>query len=77
MGTPAQPSIHSFNSTPAMHNASVDEAAAMQGECAQVHLPTGRRCTLPHGHPGSCDFIWADLVKLHHRERLARQLVRT
>ena len=76
MGTPAHPSFRTPDSTPAMHNASVDEAAAMQGECAQVHLPTGRRCTLPHGHRGSCDFIWADLVKLHHRERLARQTVR-
>ena len=46
--------------TPEMHNASVDEDAARQGACAQVHLPTGRMCILPHGHPGSCDFIPAD-----------------
>ena len=67
---------HTAN-TSAMHNSSVNEVAAREGKCAQVHLPTGRRCTLPHGHPGSCDFIWADLVKLHHRERLTRECVRT
>lgn len=43
-----------------MHNASVDEELARAGECAQVHLPTGRTCTLPHGHKGSCEFISAD-----------------
>lgn len=43
-----------------MHNVSVDEAAAMRGECAQVHLPSGRRCTLPHGHRGSCVFVCAE-----------------
>ena len=46
--------------TSEMHNASVDEDAARQGACAQVHLPTGRMCILPHGHPGSCHFIPAD-----------------
>ena len=46
--------------TPEMHNASVDEDAARQGACAQVHLPTGRMCILPHGHHGSCDFISAE-----------------
>lgn len=39
-----------------VHNASVDEDAARLGGCAQVHLPTGRMCTLPHGHLTSCDF---------------------
>ena len=39
-----------------VHNASVDEDAARQGGCAQVHLPTGRMCTLQHGHLKSCDF---------------------
>lgn len=39
-----------------MHNASVDEDAARQGGCAQVHLPTGRMCTLRHGHHRSCEF---------------------
>ena len=46
--------------TSAMHNASVDEVAARQGACAQVHLPTGRMCLLPHGHRGSCHFVSAD-----------------
>ena len=46
--------------TPEMHNASVDEFAARKGACAQVHLPTGRMCILPHGHQGSCDFIPAE-----------------
>jgi hypothetical protein len=42
--------------TSAMHNASVNEDAARLGACAQVHLPTGRMCTLPRSHRGSCDF---------------------
>ena len=46
--------------TSEMHNASVDEVAAMKGACAQVHLPTGRMCILPHGHQGSCEFIPAE-----------------
>ena len=46
--------------TSEMHNASVDEFAARRGACAQVHLPTGRMCILPHGHKGSCDFIPPD-----------------
>lgn len=40
-----------------MHNVSVDEEAARAGECAQVHLPTGRVCTLQHRHKESCEFI--------------------
>jgi len=53
-----------------MHNASVDEDAAREGECAQVHLPTGRTCTLPHGHERSCEFISAAAALAclaHHR----------
>lgn len=46
--------------TPEVHNASVNEAAARKGECAHVHLPTGRMCTLPFGHSGSCEFIAAE-----------------
>jgi hypothetical protein len=42
------------------HNASIDEDAAGNGGCAQVHLPTGSMCTLRHGHEGSCEFISAD-----------------
>ncbi|MDQ1624162.1 MAG: hypothetical protein QOH19_2580 [Actinomycetota bacterium] len=29
----------------------------MVGRCANVHLPTGRTCTLPERHPGSCRFV--------------------
>jgi hypothetical protein len=39
-----------------VHNASVDEQVAEAGGCAQVHLATGRICTLEHGHAGSCRF---------------------
>jgi hypothetical protein len=47
---------------PEIHNAAVDEDAANAGGCGQVHLPTGRMCTLRHGHGGSCDFVAADLA---------------
>jgi len=55
--------------TSEMHNASVDEDAARAGECGQVHLPTGRMCTLPHGHARSCEFISAEAAaaSLAHR----------
>lgn len=39
-----------------VHNASVDEGAAGQGACAQVHLPTGAMCVMQNGHAGSCEF---------------------
>ena len=48
--------------TPEMHNASVDEDAARDGGCAQVHLPTGRMCDLRTQHSGSCNFVPADQV---------------
>ena len=44
------------------HNASVDEDAAEEGAYAQVHLPTGRTCTLHYDHEGSCDFVAPDQV---------------
>jgi hypothetical protein len=56
----ADPSARRARDTSEMHNASVNEEAARQGACAQVHLPTGRMCTLPHGHRTSCDFLPAD-----------------
>jgi hypothetical protein len=61
--------------TSEMHNASVDEYAALKGECAQVHLPTGRVCTLPHGHKGSCLFIWpeAGYASLSHHSARQRR----
>jgi hypothetical protein len=51
--------VHSAVNTSEMHNASMSEAAAQAGGCAQVHLSTGQMCTLPHGHRGSCEFISA------------------
>lgn len=60
MGTQPRPTNDlgptGVSSTPAMHNAAVDEEVAKEGLCAQLHLPTGRLCTLQHGHPGSCRF---------------------
>jgi len=55
---------------PEVHNASVDAKAARQGGCAQVHLPTGRMCTLRHAHAGSCEFSSAgeaDAVLAEHK----------
>jgi len=46
--------------TPEMHNASIDEDAARNGACAQVHLPTGRMCNLRAQHSESCNFVPAD-----------------
>jgi hypothetical protein len=40
-----------------LHNTSINEKVAEAGACAQVHLPTGRTCTLAHGHRGSCGFV--------------------
>jgi hypothetical protein len=61
MGSPARSSTDPLSSgspnTSEMHNASLDQDAASEGLCAQVHLPSGRMCTLPHGHVSSCDFL--------------------
>ena len=38
-----------------LHNVSVDEDAVEAGSCGLVHLPTGRTCSLPSRHPGSCN----------------------
>ena len=43
-----------------LHNASVDEEVADAGGCGQVHLATGRTCTLEQGHGGSCSFLAPD-----------------
>jgi len=40
-----------------MHVTHVREDVAMAGRCANVHLPTGRTCTLPVRHPGACSFV--------------------
>ncbi|AXJ08598.1 hypothetical protein [Arthrobacter sp. PM3] len=39
------------------HVTHVRDDVAMAGRCANVHLPTGRTCTLPVRHPGSCNFV--------------------
>ncbi|MGH3781585.1 MAG: hypothetical protein ACRDRO_13415 [Pseudonocardiaceae bacterium] len=40
-------------------NSSVDTQLARAGACAQIHLPSGRICVLPHHHRGSCRFLSA------------------
>ena len=47
---------------PDLHNPSIDEEVASMGACGRVHLPTGRTCTLAHGHGSSCDFVAPDEV---------------
>ncbi|MCU1532715.1 MAG: hypothetical protein JWO49_2286 [Arthrobacter sp.] len=42
---------------PDLRSPHVREDVAMAGHCANVHLPTGRTCTLPARHPGSCHFV--------------------
>lgn len=39
------------------HVTHVREDLAMAGRCANVHLPTGRTCTMPERHPGACSFV--------------------
>ena len=46
-----------------IHNASVDEVLAAAQLCGQVHLPTGRTCTLAASHPGGCAFRPAGQVR--------------
>jgi hypothetical protein len=46
------------------HNADVDEEFLREGACAHMHLPTGRICTLRHGHRGSCEFVPRDSVSI-------------
>jgi hypothetical protein len=45
-----------------LHNPAVDEDVALHGACGEVHLQTGRTCTLESGHDGSCDFVPRDEV---------------
>jgi hypothetical protein len=42
---------------PDMSSTHVREDVAKAGRCANVHLATGRTCTLPKRHPGSCNFV--------------------
>jgi hypothetical protein len=46
-----------------LHNVSVDDEVADVGACGQVHLATGRTCTLDQGHAGSCSFVSPDQVE--------------
>jgi hypothetical protein len=57
MGLPASP-----HDRQELHNPSVDEQVAEVGACGQVHLQTGRTCTLDRGHEGSCNFIPRDRI---------------
>jgi hypothetical protein len=52
--TSREPAAQDQSSTHVTH---VREDVAMAGRCANVHLPTGRTCTLPARHPGSCNFV--------------------
>jgi hypothetical protein len=45
-----------------LHNSSVDTVVAEVGACGQTHLATGRVCTLPARHAGSCDFTPREVV---------------
>jgi hypothetical protein len=51
------PAATSPDDRPEVHNTSIDDQLAETGACSQVHLQTGRTCTLKHGHHGSCDFV--------------------
>jgi hypothetical protein len=57
MNSPAEP-----DDRPESHNVSVDEQLAREGGCAQVHLASGRTCSLEHGHSGSCNFVLREQV---------------
>lgn len=56
-----------------LHNVSIDEDAADAGACGQVHLPTGRTCSLPSHHSGSCniDDQHIDHFLIEHRRHVA------
>lgn len=42
---------------PDVHNSGVDEKVAETGACGQVHLQSGRTCSLERRHQGTCDFV--------------------
>lgn len=63
-------SSRSISNPSAAHNVSVDEGRRREGACAQLHLPTGRMCTLPHGHTDSCTFVAPDQVAASLADRL-------
>ena len=45
-----------------IHNVAIDERTALSGLCGMTHLPSGRTCTLPAGHPGGCAFALAGRI---------------
>lgn len=40
-----------------LRNLHVREDIALAGRCGNVHLATGRICTLPARHSGPCQFV--------------------
>ncbi|QYF91512.1 hypothetical protein KY499_13990 [Arthrobacter sp. PAMC25284] len=42
---------------PDLPSSHVSEAVAMSGRCGNIHLPSGRTCTLTERHDGSCEFV--------------------
>lgn len=56
-GAGADDMARAAEARPDFHNLSVEESVAKQGACARIHVPTGRVCTLPHKHSGSCHFV--------------------
>jgi hypothetical protein len=56
------------------HNISVDTQLPPAGACAQIHLPTGGLCTLPHHHHGSCEFLSPSAIA--YTEKLPRRRAR-
>jgi hypothetical protein len=56
---------------PEVHNSDVDETVAEMGACGQVHLQSGRTCTLEHRHQGSCDFVACQKVSEYVAEHRA------
>jgi hypothetical protein len=55
--TGSPPPYGNNEAPPDISSTHVREDVAQAGRCANVHLPTGRTCTLPKRHPGSCDFV--------------------
>jgi hypothetical protein len=53
-----------------IHNATIDERTALAGLCGMTHLPSGRTCTLPAGHPGGCAFALTGRITPPGAQRL-------
>jgi len=61
--TTAEPTAVPPDGRQELHNTAVDESVAATGACAQLHVQTGRTCTLKNRHSGSCDFVARDRVQ--------------